>query len=180
MAMRQPHTALRYTTLVITVPVLLLSAWWLLVYDNYHVVAAGQFYRSGQMTASQFRRHADRDGFLTVINLRPETNEVWHAREMEECIKRGINLIDCPMQGDTSPTLKQMGDLVALMKKSSRPILIHCQHGADRTGLAVALYLLAIGNQTEEDAHKALSLRYGHLPIIKKSFDHAFEEFSRN
>jgi protein tyrosine/serine phosphatase len=47
-----------------------------------------------------------------------------------------------------------------------RPILIHCQGGADRTGEASAIYLIDhLGYDREEAAKKALKLRYFHTPL---------------
>ncbi|MFD2031462.1 tyrosine-protein phosphatase [Ancylobacter dichloromethanicus] len=50
------------------------------------------------------------------------------------------------------------------MKDAKKPILIHCQAGADRSGLASALYLAAIKkNSAEAEAEAQLSIRYGHF-----------------
>jgi protein tyrosine/serine phosphatase len=161
---------------VILLVVLTASIWWLLFFDNYHEVIPGQLYRSGQMSSSQFSRHADEDGITTVINLRPDTNETWYAEEMQVCAGRGIRHIDFPMHGNLPPTRERMIELIALMRQSSGPMLIHCTHGADRTGLAIALYMKALENVPTEEAARALSLKYGHLPVMK-AFDRAFREY---
>ena len=152
------------------------AAWWLLVYDNYHEAIPGQLYRSGQMSSSQLSRHVVQDRIATVINLRPDTNEIWHAKEVQVCIEKGIHHIDFPMHGDLPPPRERMTDLVALMKQSTRPVLIHCTHGADRTGLAIALYMRALENLPSEEAARSLSLKYGHLPVMRV-FDRAFREY---
>jgi protein tyrosine/serine phosphatase len=61
--------------------------------------------------------------------------------------------------------------LIAVMRDAPKPLLIHCQAGADRTGLASALYLAAIAGKSEQVAEGQLSLRYGHIPY---SFSRAF------
>jgi len=64
------------------------------------------------------------------------------------------------------------------MKGAQKPILIHCREGADRTGLASALYLAAIKKAGEAVAEGQLSIRYGHisLPFIPEyAMDRAFE-----
>ena len=149
---------------------------WLFCFDNYHEVISGQLYRSGQMSASQLSRHADHDRIATVINLRPDTNETWYVEEVKVCGQSGICHVDFPMQGDVPPTRERMTDLVSLMRRSARPMLIHCTHGADRTGLAIALYLNAVENRPPAEAAQALSLKYGHLPVMK-AFDRAFREY---
>lgn len=44
-----------------------------------------------------------------------------------------------------------------------KPLLIHCESGADRSGLAAALYLAAISGAGEEVAEEQLGLKYGHI-----------------
>lgn len=164
---------LRRILLIIVLMMVGFCAWWLLLYDNYHEVIPGQLYRSGQMSVTRLCKHADRDHLATVINLRPEITEAWHDQEVRACIGRGIRHVDFPMSGDIPPTTEAMDDLLNLMRRSARPLLIHCEHGADRTGLAVALYLRTIDSQPEIEARKALSMKYGHLPRMK-AFDEAF------
>jgi len=51
------------------------------------------------------------------------------------------------------------------MRDAPKPLLIHCKAGADRTGLASALYLGALEHQTRETAGWQLSILYGHIAI---------------
>ena len=49
-----------------------------------------------------------------------------------------------------------------------KPVLIHCRHGSDRTGLIVALYRILYQNWTKEDAlEEMLKGGYGHHSIFK-------------
>ena len=51
-------------------------------------------------------------------------------------------------------------DLVAvlkLIKDAPKPVLIHCFHGSDRTGAAVAAYRVVFENMLPEDAAKELT-----------------------
>jgi protein tyrosine/serine phosphatase len=46
-------------------------------------------------------------------------------------------------------------DVVAalrIIRNRKAPILIHCHHGSDRTGLVIAMYKIVFGNMTKEDA----------------------------
>ncbi|EOI3530459.1 tyrosine-protein phosphatase [Cronobacter dublinensis] len=45
------------------------------------------------------------------------------------------------------------------------PILIHCDHGANRTGLVSAIYLDAVAQTSDFTAQWQLSLWYGHFPV---------------
>lgn len=55
---------------------------------------------------------------------------------------------------------------MALLDSLPKPVLIHCMGGADRTGLAAALYLASLG-QGEAKAEAQISFRSGHalLPV---------------
>ena len=55
--------------------------------------------------------------------------------------------------------------LLQVMRDAPKPLLIHCQGGADRTGLAAALYVAGIEGRDEEAAEAQLSLTYGHIGI---------------
>ena len=53
------------------------------------------------------------------------------------------------------------------------PALIHCKSGADRTGLAAGLWLMAQGRPVEE-ALDQLSLRFGHVAAARTGILDAF------
>ena len=44
-------------------------------------------------------------------------------------------------------------------------VLIHCKAGADRAGLAAALWKMAIDGAPKSEARRHLSIRYGHMPL---------------
>ena len=56
--------------------------------------------------------------------------------------------------------------ILAIMWQASKPLLMHCQSGADRSGLIASLYLFAIEGQRAEAAAQQLSLFYGHFPYL--------------
>ena len=56
-------------------------------------------------------------------------------------------------------------DAVKLIDQAPKPILIHCESGADRTGLVSALYRLSRG-QPLAVAEQELSPRYGHFTVF--------------
>ena len=55
--------------------------------------------------------------------------------------------------------------LIEVMRAAPKPLLIHCQGGADRTGLALALYAAVIDDCGAEAAEWQLPLRYGHISV---------------
>lgn len=62
-------------------------------------------------------------------------------------------------------TPARVAALEQVMRDAPKPLLIHCKAGADRTGLASALYLGALEHQTRETAGWQLSILYGHIAI---------------
>ncbi len=59
------------------------------------------------------------------------------------------------------------------MRAALKPILIHCKAGADRTGLAAAIYISRVALLDENDATAQLSIRYGHIGIPYSSASQA-------
>jgi hypothetical protein len=53
-----------------------------------------------------------------------------------------------------------------LIRKSPKPILVHCNGGADRTGLISALYLYNLEDKTARSASWQLGPFYGHVPYL--------------
>jgi protein tyrosine/serine phosphatase len=56
--------------------------------------------------------------------------------------------------------------ILAILRQTPKPLVIHCRSGADRAGLIAALYLVAMEGQRAETAVQQLSLFYGHVPYL--------------
>ncbi|MDP6525267.1 MAG: tyrosine-protein phosphatase [Kiritimatiellia bacterium] len=164
-------------TLLIVMP-LVVSLYWIHLYDNYHCVIDGELYRSAQLSGKELRGYIDKDGLATVINLRTETNANWWAKEKTLCEDEGVMHFDIPLKGDQRPTMEKMAELVGVFQRCERPLLIHCRHGADRTSLAVALYLLERRDRSV-DPPSAFSIKYGHMPMIFRHVRCLDEAFAR-
>ncbi len=102
-------------------------------------------YRSAQPTVEGFK-NLEKLGIKTVINLRAV-----HSDKDETA---GLNL-RCedisfkswhPEQEDIIKFIK------IIQNKENGPFLIHCQHGADRTGMMSAIYRMYVQGWTKEDA----------------------------
>jgi len=145
---------------------------YLLATDNFHTVVAGEVYRSSQPSAAAIARIEGKYGIRTILNLRGENGKHgWYESEIAQSTALGIKHIDFKMNSSRELTPDQALQLIAIMRDAPKPLLIHCQAGADRTGLASALYLAAIARKSEKIAEGQLSLLYGHIPY---SFAHAF------
>ena len=72
-----------------------------------------------------------------------------------------------------------MNDILNIIKRAIKPILIHCKAGADRTSLVTAVYIYSISHNYKK-AKQQLSLFYGHFPWLGSktiAMDKSFENF---
>lgn len=132
---------------------------------NFHTVVPGELYRAAQLDASQIAGVQKKFGIRTIINLRGESRGEWYKKEIEESQALGVHHIDFGLSASRELTQTQVEQLIALMRDAPKPILVHCRGGADRSGLASALYVAAIAKGGEEAAEAQLSPYYGHFPI---------------
>jgi protein tyrosine/serine phosphatase len=134
---------------------------------NNHAAIAGELYRSGQPTARDIQEYAQKYGIKSIINLRGENKDsAWYNEEVEAAKALGIEHINFRMKAARELTNEQALELIEVMRNAPKPLLIHCRAGADRSGLAAALYLAAVAKKSEDEAEDQLSLRYGHLPYF--------------
>ena len=133
---------------------------------NFHPVVNGEFYRSAQVSPEDIIRYQKEYGIRTIVNLRGDnTGKPWYDQEIETARAQGIVHYDFRMSASRILPQERAAELLALLRDAPKPILIHCKSGSDRTGLVTALYVSAIAGGTEEEAERALSLRYGHIGI---------------
>lgn len=132
---------------------------------NLHTVVPGQLYRSAQVDAEDLADIKATYGIKTVINLRGASNHPWYQAEIAESTRLGLNHIDFGLSAGRELTQPQVEQLIAIMREAPKPILVHCQGGSDRSGIAAALYVAAISKGGEEAAEWQLSLFYGHFPF---------------
>lgn len=133
---------------------------------NFHPVIAGELYRSSQPSAEMIADLQKQYGIKTIINLRGyNSGHHWYDKEVAEAKQLNINHIDFRMSSGRELTQEQAAQLIEIMRDAPKPLLIHCQAGADRTGLASALYLAAIAKTNEATAENQMSIFYGHLSL---------------
>ncbi|MBC9248470.1 dual specificity protein phosphatase family protein [Paracoccus sp. 11-3] len=136
------------------------------VSGNFHEVSAGTVYRAAQMDGQALARWKREYGIASVLNLRGESNGAdWYETERAVADRLGIQHIDFRMSASTQLDAEQVKALLEVMRTAPKPMLIHCMGGADRTGLASALYVAGIDKSGEDAAEWQLSLRYGHIGI---------------
>jgi protein tyrosine/serine phosphatase len=106
-------------------------------------------YRSEQPTALGMK-NLEKLGIRTVINLRAFNSD---TQELRGTTLRGVHVPVLTWNLETE-------DIVTVMRELRRPengpFLIHCQHGADRTGLMSAMYRMLEQDWSAEDALQEL------------------------
>ena len=82
----------------------------------------------------------------TVINFLPEADSSWLSEP-------GINQVQLPYRTnhvDDADVLKTLRAIQAA--EANGPVLMHCKHGSDRTGLMAAMYRIVVQGWSKEDA----------------------------
>lgn len=148
---------------------------------NFHSVIDGQFYRSAQPTSEELASYIQKHGIKTVINLRgTHPGNAWYDDEVATAQSLGIKHIDFGMSSSKIISPEKAERLVDLMASVPKPILIHCLSGADRSGLAAALYVRKIAGLDEARAEGQLSFYYGHvgIPVVSAAYamDRSWED----
>lgn len=133
--------------------------------DNFHEVKPGYLYRSAQPSATDIARYAKLYGIRTIINLRDEERGEWYTEEHRAARDHNIQVIDYPISSDRRLPYEKSLELAELMRTAEHPVLIHCEHGSNRTGLASALYMHHVLGASDLASTLQLSPYYGHLPI---------------
>ncbi len=136
-----------------------------LIWSNMVPVAPG-VWRSNQPTAARFAQ-IKAAGIRTILNLRGPSKNPYYLFEQESCDAAGITLLAMPFKASRAPSSEAILDLIDRFRAMPRPFLIHCKSGADRAGLASAIYLMAIENRPLSEARAMLSTRFIHFRWFK-------------
>jgi protein tyrosine/serine phosphatase len=110
---------------------------------NFHQVD-DKVWRSAQPSAGDFAGFR-KLGISDVLNLRE-----WHD---DHFVARGTPL--CLHRVAMNPGLVREADLVRavrILRNAPGPIVVHCWHGSDRTGVVVAMYRMAVDGWPREKA----------------------------
>jgi protein tyrosine/serine phosphatase len=116
---------------------------------NLHRVADG-LYRSAQPTAAGMR-NLETLGIKSVVNLRAFHSDRYRIARTGLTETHIAMKTWHPEREDAVRFLKAVGD------PSRGPILVHCQHGADRTGAMLAIYRIAVQGWSKEDAAREMT-----------------------
>jgi undecaprenyl-diphosphatase len=140
--------------------------------DNLHIVQEGVVYRSAQMDADTLRRTIEDKGIKSVLNLRGEKpDSQWYKKETGVVQALGVQHLSHKLSALEEVPTGELEEILAVMDRAPKPLLVHCEGGSDRTGLVVAAWAFSRQHQQPEAAHEQLALRYGHFPYLWSSTD---------
>lgn len=131
------------------------------VWTNFYEIAPGA-YRSNHPNEEQFKRYAEM-GIKSVINLRGVSKRPHFHLEKKITDELGLARYDIALHARAAPPKKSILELLDTFNEIEQPFILHCKSGADRAGLASALYLLLIEKAPIAEARKMLSLRFLHI-----------------
>lgn len=148
---------------------------------NVRIVDAGRFYRSGQLTGNGYdgisARAAgnsldavlQRYGIHTVVSLRGGSDkDRYYREETAICAKDSVDHVDVPFSAQHLPSPETLVKLLDTFDHARYPVIIHCQAGSDRTGLASTLYVHLYRHVPLDEAQaEELTWHYGHFPVQK-------------
>ncbi len=106
--------------------------------ENFHQVSP-DVYRSGQPKSRDLKLLVEQLGVKSVLCLRDLHDDDDEAEGLPLALYRVEMEAD-----DVEP--EKVARAMQIIKDAPKPILIHCWHGSDRTGLVVAAYRISFQN----------------------------------
>jgi len=159
---------LKATTVIVCFLAVIVAArlWYLEEQGNFHPITPGEAYRSAQLDQDELEYYIRKFEIRSIINLGgKDDDKPLYREEIATCRKLGVRHYDLGLSADKAPSSRQIQELLRLFDIGPRPVLIHCLGGADRSGLAAALWKVVIDGAPKAVAREHLSIRYGHLPF---------------
>lgn len=130
-------------------------------YHNFGQVADGVF-RANQPDHARLVAYREA-GIRTILNLRGADPHAFYLYEKESCAALDLTLVDHAMEARKAMSAETLLGLLDILERLPRPFLMHCKSGADRTGIAAALWHLHIEQRPLASAWGEMSFRYLHI-----------------
>ena len=146
-------------------------AWLRAIIPNFYQVDE-LLYRSNHPSPRRLS-HLKRLGIRSVLSLRGSGKNTPSILERNACERLGLELKFIRMRTGVLLSPNTLLDLLNELRTMPKPMLVHCKSGADRTGLAVTLYLHVLKNMPLDQARRALSWRYAHWKWGQAGIIHA-------
>jgi protein tyrosine phosphatase (PTP) superfamily phosphohydrolase (DUF442 family) len=118
-------------------------------------------------------------GIRTILNLRGTKDGSPWLFEREAAQRLGMRMIDVRLYARKLVPAEDLLALLDIFETIERPFVMHCKSGADRAGLASALWLLHMEGAPIEAARKHLHWRYVHLDFTSTGIlDHMLDAYA--
>lgn len=144
---------------------------------NFHRVN-GTLFRGGQPKTGGFEL-LSRLGIKTVVNLRDDDDR--ETQEESDVERAGLRYFNVPLKRLGRPNDREVEEVLSVINNSeNQPVFVHCAHGADRTGVVIAVYRITNDGWTGDQA-TAEAKRYGLKPwqLGKKDYIHDYYKRQR-
>lgn len=145
-------------------------------YKHFAVHEAQRVYRAAWVEADVMAELVRKYHIRTVINLcRPGEMGPTRAVEERRAVEAaGAQLLELPLPETADPYDPQLAPhMTALRDPKNYPLLVHCQHGVNRTARLLAMYEVLIKRQDGEAAIRR-------MPGFGRPYNPLEYEFARN
>ncbi len=107
-------------------------------------------YRGGQPTSDGFNELRAM-GMEMIVNFRDDRAEM--ATEKHQVESLGIKYVGIPWSANHHPSSAQIVEFLDLVRANPKTkIFVHCRRGADRTGVMIAAYRIAVEHKPVAEA----------------------------
>jgi hypothetical protein len=147
---------------------------------NVGVVDPGRVIRAAQPTSGLSGLIKDYH-LASILDLRGGSfRDSWYSAEVQMADSSGVLFFDLPLSATQRPSRRELLLLIDLFDRCPYPLLIHCKAGADRTGLASAVYLMMRRGEPPQQAEGAFTLFHSHVPLFGPQHLHEpLDEYTR-
>ncbi len=160
--------SLRFFIAVLSLLLIITASYFLYMQEqgNFHAITLGEAYRSSQLDRDELEYYIRRYNIRSILNLRGRNpGASWYMEELKVSAENNVTHYDIAMSASHEPTNEDIRQLMVIFKTAPRPVLIHCQAGADRSGLVAAMWKVVIDKKAKAEAEKQLSIFFWHLPV---------------
>jgi hypothetical protein len=134
--------------------------------SNLGIVDPGRVIRSAQPTSNLKDMIRDHD-LAAILNLRGGSpRDAFYTNEVRAAKEAGVDFYDLVLSATKRPRRQDLLRLIDVVTHCKYPLLIHCKAGADRTGLATAIYRMMVLKEPPEKALEAFTIYHSHFPLF--------------
>jgi len=133
---------------------------------NFHAITIGEAYRSAQLDNDELAYYVKKYHIKSILNLRGKNPaRTWYTDEVNFSLKNNVAHYDIALSAYLEPKAADVTNLMDVFRNAPRPLLMHCQAGADRSGLVAAMWKVVVDKTSKTEAEEQLSILYGHLSV---------------